>query len=941
MNNTPDTQQNILIVDDHIENLIAMEASLEGLDIVIFKADSGKKALSLLLENDFAIVLLDVMMPDMNGYELASLMKGNRRTQHIPIIFITALNMDKSNTFRGYSAGAVDFLYKPVDQEILISKVKVFIELHRQRQELSHLAEMLSYSQIKYKKIIETTDDAIFIADASTGIILEVNNSAERMLGLPKGEIVGMHQRELHPPAKADRYGQLFMESVLKGKAMIEYLVVVNKDGMEIPVDIRAHTIDLGDRTIIAGFFRDVTQRKLAEDVLRKHRRHLEELVQERTSELEKINKQLEAELEYRRKMEKTLKLQTIELTRSNAELEHFAYIASHDLQEPIRKVASFTELLQERYQGKIDEKADKFIAYIVDGTTRMKKLINDLLTYSRVGTSQVQVEEVDLSDALKAAMSNLEKAIRESNARITHARLPLIMANETRMVQLFQNLIGNAKLFRGKIPPVIDISCEVIDDAPCGWKFAVSDNGIGIPAEEFDRIFMMFHRLHGRGEYEGTGIGLPICKKIVERQGGQIWVESLPENGTTFYFTLFNQSADDTGVIKPAGLIFDRFNNSRDELKILSTALEQTADLIVITNVDGIIEYANPAFELATGYKKAEVTGKKTNLLKSGRQESEFYEVMWKTILGGKVFQHMFINRKKDGMLYYEDKTITPVLNEQNQITHFISIGRDVTQSKMAESTLMERSKELAHSNREIQQYAYLASHDLQEPLRTATNYAELLSDKYSHMLDYEAKKYINYILDGVKRMRMFITGLLAFSRITSEGKDFTPVDMNKSLKKAISNLDAAIRRSNALIHSAALPAIPGDAAQLVQLFQNLIDNAIKFRTDAQPQVNIWAKPHERDESAMQDDTLMTTIPRQRRDTWLFCISDNGMGIDNRYLERIFNVFECLHGRDDYEGTGIGLAICKKIVERHGGDIWAESVAGKGSAFYFTLPRQ
>lgn len=231
--------------------------------------------------------------------------------------------------------------------------------------------------------------------------------------------------------------------------------------------------------------------------------------------------------------------------------MENFAYIASHDLQEPLRKVKSFAELLQNRYQGALDEKADKFIYYIVDGTHRMQRLINDLLVYSRVGINQKKITEpVDLSEALKSALLNLQRLIEETQSRITYDSLPVVLADESQMIQLFQNLIGNAIKFRGQEQPSIHVSakkttCEPIRGFTTGerkvWQFTVTDNGIGIKPENYERIFLMFHRLHGRGEYEGTGIGLAICKKVVERHGGRIWVESGQNEGTSFCFTLYD----------------------------------------------------------------------------------------------------------------------------------------------------------------------------------------------------------------------------------------------------------------------------------------------------------------------------------------------------------------------------------------------------------------
>ncbi|MBU6479220.1 MAG: hypothetical protein KGS09_01590 [Nitrospirae bacterium] len=232
----------------------------------------------------------------------------------------------------------------------------------------------------------------------------------------------------------------------------------------------------------------------------------------------------------------KTLEESIAELARSNADLQQFAYVASHDLQEPLRMIASYTQLLARRYKGKLDSDADEFIGYAVDGANRMQRLINDLLAYSRVSTQGNVFEPVDCNGLLEEVLSNLRLAVEESRAVVTHDPLPTVMADGRQLGQLFQNLISNAIKFRGEEPPRVYVSAERRTGE---WLFSVRDNGIGVDPQYAERIFVIFQRLHNREEYPGTGIGLAICKKIVERHGGRIWVASQTGQGTTFYFTL------------------------------------------------------------------------------------------------------------------------------------------------------------------------------------------------------------------------------------------------------------------------------------------------------------------------------------------------------------------------------------------------------------------
>jgi signal transduction histidine kinase len=241
-------------------------------------------------------------------------------------------------------------------------------------------------------------------------------------------------------------------------------------------------------------------------------------------------------------KTRQDLEQSVAELGRSNADLQQFAYVASHDLQEPLRMVSSYTQLLARRYKGKLDADADEFIAFAVDGANRMHRLIHDLLAYSRVRTGGQQFEPTSVGIALNHALGNLVSAVKESGATITHDPLPAVIGDEKQLVQLFQNLLSNAVKFKGQDPPRIHVSAKRAD---VEWVFSIRDNGIGLDPQYAERIFVIFQRLHNRRDYPGTGIGLAICKKIAERHGGRIWVESELGKGATFYFTIRDKEPD------------------------------------------------------------------------------------------------------------------------------------------------------------------------------------------------------------------------------------------------------------------------------------------------------------------------------------------------------------------------------------------------------------
>lgn len=277
-------------------------------------------------------------------------------------------------------------------------------------------------------------------------------------------------------------------------------------------------------------------ERKKSAEKIKRFTDTLEEQVKQRTEELSIANELLQKEVGEHERTEEKLKSIVEELRRSNRELEQFAYVASHDLQEPLRMVSSFTQLLGRRYKGKLDDDADEFINFAVDGAQRMQQLITDLLAYSRVTSQGKDFEPVKMEDVLEESLLNLKLSILENEVDITHDPLPEVVADPSQIGQIFQNLIGNAIKFRSEKTPEIHISVEEKDNQ---WLFQVDDNGIGIDPVHSERIFLVFQRLHERGVYPGTGIGLSICQKIVERHGGDIWVDSQLGKGSTFCFTI------------------------------------------------------------------------------------------------------------------------------------------------------------------------------------------------------------------------------------------------------------------------------------------------------------------------------------------------------------------------------------------------------------------
>ncbi|MEW5820626.1 MAG: PocR ligand-binding domain-containing protein [Cyanobacteriota bacterium] len=380
-------------------------------------------------------------------------------------------------------------------EEEIISQNKELLAkkeaLTSQNEELICLTELLKLAQFS----VEKSSNSVYWVN-SNGKIQYVNEKAINFFGYSKNEFLNMHIYDLDESLDNHTWKKHW-EQLKVQKALSIETRYKKKNNQYANVLLSANYIKEGDKEFKFAFVIDISTR-----------------------------------IQTEHKLKQTLE----DLKRSNRELEQFAYVASHDLQEPLRMVASYVQLLKRRYADKLDTDAIEFIDYAVDGANRMKNLINDLLTFSRVGTRGKPFEKTDMNHCLNQVFTDLQMIINDSNASITNDDLPVIYADKIQMIQLFQNLISNAIKFKGNSDPVIHVSFK---EEPDHWLFSVKDNGIGINSDFFDRIFIIFQRLHSIADYSGTGIGLSICKKIAERHKGKIWVESAEGTGSTFFFTI------------------------------------------------------------------------------------------------------------------------------------------------------------------------------------------------------------------------------------------------------------------------------------------------------------------------------------------------------------------------------------------------------------------
>jgi PAS domain S-box-containing protein len=460
------------------------------------------------------IVLLNAQAENQFGYRRDELL-GQKVTSLIPQGFAERLIADGTRTAaealaqqigtgielngrrRNGSTFPIEIMLSPLDGRTGILVTAAIRDISVRKAAELHLAQMES----RYRGLLEAAPDAMVVVNIAGEIVL-LNVQAEKQFGYRRDELLGRQVRSIIPEGFAER---LVADALRSSEDALAQQIGTGielsgrrRNGTCFPIEIMLSPLEGAEGMLVTAAIRDISTRKAAEAEL-----------------LQKVE----------------------ELKRSNEELGQFAYIASHDLQEPLRMVASYTQLLSRRYKGRLDADADEFIAFAVDGASRMQRLIQDLLAYSRVGTKGKELQETASGRALAQALVNLRAAVEASGAEVTHDSLPVVLADDSQLVQLFQNLVGNAIKYQGPGIPRVHVSAE--KSASGRWLFAVRDNGLGIDPQYFERIFGMFQRLHKREEFAGTGIGLAICRKIAERHGGAIEVESEPGQGATFRFTL------------------------------------------------------------------------------------------------------------------------------------------------------------------------------------------------------------------------------------------------------------------------------------------------------------------------------------------------------------------------------------------------------------------
>jgi len=472
---------NILLVDDRRENLLALEGILKSLDQNLVHAMSGAQALKFLLRNDAAVILLDVEMPDMDGFQAATLIREREKTRHTPIIFLTAISKSDVHVSQGYSLGGVDYIFKPFVPDVLKSKVAAFVDMFKQRQEAQRQSALLKSERDFVSAVLDTVASFVLVLDFQ-GQILRVNRAWEEMMGYKFAEVKGHYfwdyvedTEQAKEFLKANRVGAECEEVWLtKGKTRRRVSLCSTILGNDLKGD--GHYVVTG---------RDIT-----------------------------------------------------ELRQRTEELEGFTYSVSHDMRAPVRAIDGFTRILIEEYSNSLDEEGRRLLAIVRQNTEKMGELIDGLLALSRLGREKIMFTDIDMNQLATSAFEEQKAAGgRHRDIEFKVAPLPAAYGDKRLITQVFQNLLSNAiKFTRRTEQPRIDVGYE----SGAGEDiYFVRDNGVGFDMQHAQKLFGTFQRLHAANEFEGSGIGLATVQRIVARHGGHVWAEAKPNNGATFYFAL------------------------------------------------------------------------------------------------------------------------------------------------------------------------------------------------------------------------------------------------------------------------------------------------------------------------------------------------------------------------------------------------------------------
>ncbi len=954
------TRACILVVDDNPHLLRATSRLLEGVGYEVLKAVTGEEALRMARATRPNLMLLDVVLPDFDGLEIARCIKQDAALVDTFVVLLSSVKTSLDERTEALEAVADDYIVRPIPNRELLARIRAMLRIQRAERALRETNAALEQRVAARTAALNQANQALRTEVAARGRVEKaLRENTEALQRLVRGtssttgpvffetlvrelaewlgvrwalvgEIVPDEPERVRPlafwcdtclqdlelynlagtPCERVREHDFCMfprdimtlfptDKMLRDLGVVWYAGIPLRDraeassqkGNAVGILCAMHDQVIEPPENIAEIFSIFSHRAGAEVI----RRQVEEALRE-------------SERKYRELVENANSI----IFRMDTEgrvtfLNEFAQrFFGYTEEEILGRPAVGTVVPEKGRQGE-------------DLVVMMRDLLDNPERYATNENENIR------SDGQRVWVAWTNKAIRDSEGRLVGV---LCVGNDiTARKRIEAALRESERKFRAISNSAQDAILMMDDKGGITFWNDAAERIFGYTRREaMGRILHellappRYHAAYHKGlaRYRGSGEGNVL--------GRTLEMSAFRKNGEEFPIELSISAISLQGAWHAIGIVRDitRRKQVEDEMRKLSRAVEQSPSTVVITDPEGNIEYVNPKFTQLTGYTPEEVIGENPRLLKSGDHPPEFYEVFWDTLTAGGEWRGEFHNQRKNGELYWERAAISSIRDPDGEIQYYVKVGEDMTERKQMEA-------ELRRSNAELQQFAYVVSHDLQEPLRMVSGFLSLLVKRYEGQLDDKAQQYIAYAVDGAKRMQKMIKALLEYARVNTRGQALMPVDAEDVLVRVLHNMRFSIEESHTEIVYDALPTVMADSVQLEQVFQNLIGNALKFHGDAPPRIYIAAK--------CGVDAEGREAPPETALMCCFSVRDEGIGVDPKHAEEIFQIFRRLHTRDEYEGTGIGLAVCKRIVERHGGRIWLTSELGKGSTFFFTLP--
>ncbi len=783
-------------------------------------------------------------------------------------------------------------------------------------KERAQAAEAVRRAHERLRRFVDANIVGVVIAGAD-GRILEANDYYLRLIGFTREELEQgkVDWRALTPPEWLPADEQAIRELRARGTCTPYEKEYVRRDGTRVPVFL-ADALLPGPEEQIAAFALDLTERKRAEEALQKAHHELEQRVAERTGELRRANEELRTEITERKQAEEALR-ESEERFRIAAETANDV-VYEWDLQQSVQWFGKIDEMLAYG-PGEFPRTLDSWAASV--HPEDLERTMAEVQAHLEGRAPYAAQYRVRRRDGIYRWWSARGAAARTPDGK--PIRMIGSITDITERKQTEEALRESEQRFRILFEQAID--GMLLADAQTK-RFTLANHQIQrlLGYSEAELLQLTVADLHQAADLPA------VLEQFEQHARGEIpLITNIPmrrKDGTVFYADISASAVR----LQQRDCLFGIFRDIterkraeetlRESERRLRELTESLPQLVWTCRADGPWDYLSPQWVAYTGIPEKEQLG--FGWLEQLHPEDRAPTIVrWNAAVGaGLYFDIEFRIRRSDGVYRWFKTRALPLRDREGRMVKWFGTSSDIEDQKRAEEQVRRSLADLERSNKELEQFAYVASHDLQEPLRMVSSYTQLLAQRYEGQIDDKAKKYIRYAVDGAIRMQSLINDLLAYSRVGTQGQPLEPTDSHSVLGEALRNLAATTEENRAIITNDDLPTVRADASQLVQVFQNLLANAIKFRGKDLPRVHVSAQ--------------------DQGGEWIFSVKDNGIGIEPQHAERVFVIFQRLHTREEYPGTGIGLAVCKRIVERHGGKIWFESEPGNGATFFFTVPK-